>query len=324
MFNPPGSPLSSSATTTASTASVYRVTNRGGIVHGAIVRGGGTGGTGRIQRPAQRQARITDGRGDDDGNSGEPEAGGSATDAGVFPFRGVLHAGGAVEAAAVAVESAATTTTARPRNRDLPLDRHGTLLCSPPQPSQRQDGGALALDQASKQGGQGNNQDSAPPSPGRSPRVRPETTTSHHQRLSPPVAQVTVSWRRGPEREEGDTCDEEEVSPSMAELVPEVEVPSYTPGGREPCVFQGDHVAGYHDVTAAGFEGPRSGAYCGGGLGYEPLSKGPDYRKVCRRAEKGCSLYEGTVAVSRMQRIVPRNDSWVLRIYRVRNGSSTS
>eukprot|EP00903_Cladosiphon_okamuranus_P020041 g18408.t1 len=273
LLNPPGSPLSSSATATVSTSSVYRVTNGGGIVHGAIVRGGcGTGGTGRTQHPAQRQAKITGSGGDDRRNGGEPETSGNATDAGVFPFRGVPHAGGA-PAPAPAPPFAASTTTARPRNRDLPPDGHGGMLWSPSQPSRRQNAGALTLDHPPKRGGEGNNQELAPRSRGGSPRRHPETSTSDNRRLSPPVAQVTVSWGRGPEREGGGIFDEEEG------VAPEVEVPSYTLEGREPDAFQRDREAEYEEVMATEFEGPRVEACGGGGLAYEPLSKGPDYRK---------------------------------------------
>lgn len=261
MFHLPGSPLSSAAT--SSTASVYRVTDGGGIVHGAVVRGGGTGGTGRKQRPAQRRARVISG-GDADADGRGPEAAANVPDADMFSFRSA-HAGGA--------PAAATTTTARPQNSDWPLDGHGALLCSPP-PSQ-QDGGMRdqpAQDQV--------NRDSAL-SPTDYQYGRPETTGK--QRLSPPVAQVSVSWGQGPERE-GATLEGESAEPFTAEGAPQTEIPSYTRGGRGPTAFEGDHEAGYHDVLASfdGLGGGTCGGGGGGGLVHEKLSKGPDYRKVRR------------------------------------------
>ena len=278
MFNPPpGSPLSSAAT--ASTASVYRIIDGGGVVHGAIVRGGRGGagsGTGarRKQRPPPQQSRIPS-RGNG-GNGGGPEAPeGAPADADVFPPRGAHPGEGG--------SSTVTTTTARPQNRDFSLDGHGALLCSPPPPSPQQDG-AQGRRTHEDQGGQ----DSAQPTAGY-PDRRPEITDS--QRLSPNVAQVTVSWGGGAQGEGGGGVfqEEEDVSPSTAEHAPEMEVPSYTRGGRGPEAFRGDHETEYQDLVA-GLEGPASGAYGGGGgLVYEPPSKGPDYRKVRRNQRKTVS-----------------------------------
>eukprot|EP00752_Nemacystus_decipiens_P013317 g11795.t2 len=268
MFHPPGSPLSSAAT--ASTASVYRVTDGGGIVHGAIVRGGGGGrghSTGRKQRQAHRQAMAIRG----DGNGGWPRDTETVSGANEFPSQG----GRAAQVAA----SAANTMTARPHNREWRLDDRCSLLCSPP-PSQ-QDG---AQDQRLPEKG---GQDSAPPTAGHRYR-RPETTDS--QRLSPHVAQVSVSWGQGAQRE-GEAFEEErEVSPSTADHAPEVEVPSYTRGGRGPEAFQGDHNVGYQEMVA-GIEGQGSGSFGGGGLAYEPLSRGPDYRKGYARIDGRGSGY---------------------------------
>ncbi|CAM9388321.1 unnamed protein product, partial [Ectocarpus sp. 13 AM-2016] len=62
MLDPPRSPVpSTTATTTLSSSSVYRTTDRGGIVHGAIVRGGARGadGQGMTPWPAQQRERLT-------------------------------------------------------------------------------------------------------------------------------------------------------------------------------------------------------------------------------------------------------------------------
>lgn len=264
MLNPPTSPLSSA--TTASTASVYRVTDGGGVVHGAIVRGGGEGG--RKRPPAQRQARMA-GRGGGKGTGGRLEAGAS-------PFREVPHAGEA---------PAATTTTGRQQGGGdggggevlfaSPVDGQGALLCSPP-PSQQQ-----------RSPRQHQTHERTPQELAASPPAlhhRPETTG--HRRLSPRLGQVSVSWGQELRGEEAEAEEEEErVEPFTAVGVPVVSIPSYTRGGRRPRTLQSDRDvwnAEYQDV-AADYEklGSRRSAG-GGGFVYEPLSEGPDYRKVRR------------------------------------------
>lgn len=203
---------------------------------------------------------MTGGRGGGgEGHDSGAGATGSLSDAQAFPFRDTAHEG-------LASSETTTRTTARQNKRELPLDGHGTLLCSPPLPSPQQQ------DQESRDS-------STSTSPARSyRRSRPET--SDDQRMSPPLAHVSVSWGQGPEEEEEVPIDEGGVSPSTAGRAPEIAVPSYTRGGREPEAFQGDLEAEYRDVVAD-IEGLGGGASGGGGLAYEPLSKGPDYRKVC-------------------------------------------
>lgn len=262
MLNPPTSPLSSA--TTVSTASVYRVTHGGGIVHGAIVRGSREGA--RKRPPGQRQARVAAGRG-----GGKDREG--MLDTGVFPSR-EEHAGEA--------SSVATTTAADGADNDSsgngggreglfapPVDGQGTLLCSPPSSQQRSPSQHQARERK-KQALM-----ASPPSRHR----RPETTGN--QRASPRLGQVSVSWGQELTREEEEAMEGQRIEPFTAVGVPGTS-PSYSRGERAPRSLQSDRdvwSAEQQDVGGDN-EKPGSRRNAGGSFIYEPLSEGPDYRKV--------------------------------------------
>lgn len=265
MFNPPTSPLS--CATTVSTASVYRVTDGGGIVHGAIVRGGGEGA--RRRPPAPRRTGMAAGRGGYEGP-------GDVFDARAFASREVPEG----EA------PAATTTTVRQKGRqgDEGLNdsstnsgemkgsfvsasgSQGNLVYSPPSkessPSQHQTHEA-------KQGLR-----ATPPSRHRQPEI------IDNQRVSPQLGQVSVSWGQELTGEEKEATEEGQIEPSAAGMP--VASPSYKRGVRSPRVLQIDHnfsSAEYQDVLEE-YEKPGRQRGAGGSFVYEPLSEGPDYRKV--------------------------------------------
>ena len=247
MFNPPGSPLSSAAT--ASPASVYRTTDEGGIVHGAIVRGSRGGQRKQQQRQpaAQRQ-------------QARPEAGvGAAGSTATAATRPQDHRGGP------ATRAVAPTTESRGGD-GVPFDGHRAPAGSLPEsrPEGRRRGGH----NRKKQGLAGSATGSF---------HRPETVSD--QRLSPPpLGQVSVSWGQEPETGEAAAAERGVAPPLTARDAPAaVVVPGYIGGGRGPHAFRGDRAGG--DWNAEN-EDSESRLCAAGGFGYEPLSKGPDYRKV--------------------------------------------
>ncbi len=259
MFNPPGSPLSSAAT--ASPASVYRTTDEGGIVHGAVVRGS-RGGKRKQQPAAQRQARMPEwGSGDVEG---EESAAGSTRTQEAFPSQAADAGGGGA--------GSSGTAATRRDHPDFPPESGGygmpssgrrTPLESQQPASHRR--GRRRQERAREK------QDLA--ASGAGSVHRPETVDN--QRVSPPLGQVSVSWGQAPEVDE--TAGERAVTQFTACATPSVVVPSYTRGGRGAHdLLQGDLGGGW----SAGNEDFESRTSGGGGSGYEPLSKGPDYRKV--------------------------------------------
>lgn len=280
MSNPPTSPLSSA--TTVSTASVYRVTEGGGIVHGAVVRGGGEGA--RKRPSGQRQARMAVGRG-----SGQDLGG--ILDAGVFPFREV-HAGGASTATTMAArqqggqsDGTLIDSFCNPGEGEEMLassvdDGQGTLLCSPPPSQQRSPSQHQTRDRAK--------QELRTPTLSRHPR--PDATSS--QRASPRLGQVSVSWGQELSVEE-EATEEEKIEPFTTVGVP-VASPSFARGGKAPRTIQADRDVwspDYQDMLED-YEKPGSRRSSGGGFAYEPLSEGPDYRKVDSSVQ-GCVIFFG-------------------------------
>lgn len=278
MLNPPTSPLSSA--TTVSTASLYRVTDGGGIVHGAIVRGSRDGA--RKRPPAQRQARAAAGRGRGGGKAPE-----GTLDTGVVFPPGEEHAGEA-PSAATAEAAADGAADNDPTGNNYggggegslapPVDGQGTLLCSPPPSQQRSPSQRQACEREKRA------LRASPPSRHR----RPGTTGD--QRASPRLGQVSVSWGQELTREEEEeaTGEGQRVEPFTAVGAP-LASPSYTRGGEiraAPRTVQSSDrdvwSAEYQDVEGD-YEksGNRRNINAGGGgFVYEPLSEGPDYRKV--------------------------------------------
>lgn len=262
MFNPPGSLLSSAAT--ASPASVYRTTDEGGIVHGAVVRGS-RGGFRKQQPAGQRQTLMPEGGGSD-GEGGEG-AGGSARTQEAFPLQEPNAEGGAGSTGTPVTRRDHHGTGIHPDfppesgGRGMPFDGRRTPL-GPQQPASRQRG-RRRQEHARKK------QDMAVSGAGSI--HRPET--GDNQRISPPLVQVSVSWGQEPEVHK--TAGERRMTQLTACATPVV--PNYTRGGTGAhALLQGDP-GGSWNAGNEDFEG-RTGA--GGGFGYEPLSKGPDYRKV--------------------------------------------
>lgn len=229
-------PNSSFSLATASGASVYRVTDGGGIVHGAVVRGGGYQHRkdGR-QPPVPQHGRI--------GRRGAGEGNKSSFKADV---RALAKASGA--------------------NDKIFEDGAEIRLPS------GQDGGAPSLPQQQRR-----------QSLVASPLRKPETidTSNRDHRLSPPVVHVSVSW--------GDVEDQAAATKKINASQ------RRTDNAKEPAEFE-------HEVWNAEYGGRGQsegrwygadggtefgGSLSGSGNGGErgrytcnPLSKGPDYRKV--------------------------------------------
>ncbi|CAM9197469.1 unnamed protein product [Hapterophycus canaliculatus] len=245
MLNPPSCPLSSA--TTASTASVYRVTDGGGLVHGAIVRGGtrGTHGEGRRRGIQQGQARMA----------------GRGVPASIARQRGLRGNGPTFFLATDGEESRGLF--------NLPLDGEGMMLCTPA-PSSQQQAGPLHDHQQQPE------QDL--PAPAQSLLKRPGATGDRC--LSPTLGQVAVSWGRETEHETAEKM--QGLGPSTTRD-PVAIVPSCLRAGREPRSVRSDRdiwEARCYDLLSRD-DGPEiSESADGESFAYQSLSKGPDYRKV--------------------------------------------
>ncbi|CAM9625963.1 unnamed protein product, partial [Ectocarpus sp. 6 AP-2014] len=248
MLNPPRSPVpSTTATTTLSASSVYRTTDGGGIVHGAIVRGGARGGDAHGVRPWPTQQE-------------EPSAG------------RVRGAGGdKLRHQCDEAQNPSSSKNGVERGRSLarPTDGQGTLLCSPPSSFSQQR--------------------SLHSSPRRKKETELDTSTTPSarlsetpgtQRASPPLGQVSVSWNQ--EQDQGVEGGEEGAAPFTAVREPEVEVPNSSRSRRRSeSLPRNGGVWSTRNHTVVGEKGSGNRSHAGGGgFVYEPLSKGPDYRKV--------------------------------------------
>lgn len=244
MLNPPSSPVPS--TTTLSASSVYRTTDGGGIVHGAIVRGGTRGGDAQGIRPwpQQQQERLAGRVGDAGGDSLRHQR-----DEAQHP-------------------SSSKNGVERGGSLARPTDRQGTL-CSPP-PSLPQQ---ISLHSSARW----QKETELDTSTASSARL---TETPGTQRASPPLGQVSVSWNQ--EQEQGVKGVGEGAAPFTAVRETEMGVPKNSRSGRRPESLPrkgGVWSTRSHTVVSEKGSGNRSHADGGGSL-YEPLSKGPDYRKV--------------------------------------------
>lgn len=251
MLNPPRSAVpSTTMTTTLSASSVYRTTDGGGIVHGAIVRGGARGGDAQGMRPwpAQQQERLA-GRGRGAGGDklrhqrDEAQNPSSSKD-------GVERGG----------------SLARP------TDGQGTLLCSPPSSFSQQ----RSLHSSPRRRKETELDTSSAPSARLS-------ETPGTQRASPSLGQVSVSWNQ--EQDQGVEGGEEGTAPFTAVREPEVGVPKSLRSRRRPeSLPRNGGVWSTRNHTVVGEKGSGNRSHAGGGgFVYESLSKGPDYRKVkCR------------------------------------------
>ncbi|CAM9614464.1 unnamed protein product, partial [Ectocarpus sp. 12 AP-2014] len=248
MLNPPRSPVPSTAATTAlSASSVYRTTDGGGIVHGAIVRGGARGADAQGMRPwpAQQQERL---------------AGGS---------RGAV--GDKLRHQRDEAQNPSPSKNGVERGGSLarPIDGEGTLLCSPPSSFSQQ---CSLHSSPRRRKGMELNTSSAP-----SARL---SETPGTQRASPPLGQVSVSWNQ--EQDQGVEGGEEGTAPFTALPEPEMGVPKSSRSKRRPESLLrkgGGWSTRNHTVVGEKGSGSRSHAR-GGGFVHESLSKGPDYRKV--------------------------------------------
>ncbi|CAM9962775.1 unnamed protein product, partial [Ectocarpus sp. 8 AP-2014] len=248
MLNPPRSPVpSTTMTTTLSASSVYRTTDGGGIVHGAIVRGGARGGDAHGMRPwpAQQQKRLA----------------GRGRGAGGDMLRHQRDEAQNLSSSKNGVERGGSLAR--------PTDGQGTLLFSPPSSFSQQ----RSLHSSPRRRKETELDTSSAPS-----ARLPETPGT--QRASPPLGQVSVSWNQ--EQNQGVEGGEEETAPFTVVPAPEMGVPKSSRSRRRPKSLPrngGEWSTRNHTVVGEKGSGNRSHAG-GGGFAYESLSKGPDYRKV--------------------------------------------
>ncbi|CAM9499246.1 unnamed protein product [Scytosiphon promiscuus] len=244
MLNPPSCLMSSDSS--VSTASVYRVTDGGGIVHGAIVRGGTHRADGQMRRGLRQRG---------DGMAGRVAADGDA----------INYQGPTVDGS----DSHSATDGDEGRRSFTPPPKGGdTVLCTPSKSSQRQRRSPLH-DQHRQQ-----HQElaaAAQPSD-----HRPEATGG--RRLSPTLGQVGVSWGRDTGHVEAETM--------QGNGSPEPEDPavlSCSRGGIGARSLQNERDAletGYYGLLSNNDSAEQGGSAGSKGFTYESLSKGPDYRKV--------------------------------------------
>lgn len=274
MLNPANGPASSA--TTVSTASVYRVTDGGGIVHGAVVRGGtrsSTDGDERRRGLRQRQTNMA-GREGGDGDFSDNVGGAEG-----FKSREAQTGGVSASTAPQGGRRGDGPTLHSPtegkngRELDaLPPDGAGMVLCTPVPSTQRQ---ASLLNDPQQRPAQER--------PAQAPSPLEQHEAIGDRRLSPTLGQVAISWGRETENE---TAEAMRGSRPSAAKDPAAALSTCSRGGREPVslrIDRGVWEVGCSDLMSSPQGGGKRGSAGSEGFAYEPLSKGPDYRKVTRR-----------------------------------------
>lgn len=280
MLNPPSCSMSS--TTTLSTASVYRVTDGGGVVHGAIVRGGtrSTDVEERRRVPRQRQDRVA-GRGGGNGDVNDNVVRAKHLESRLTHALGVPASTRRQQGRRVdgpkfnlsADDEAGTGLFASLANGE------GMVICTPALSSQQHNIPLQDHHQLPQQGLS---------APAQSPIQQPGAIGDRS--MSPTLGQVAISWGREAGNETAGKMQGNE--PSMGGDSAAA-VPSFSRGGRGPRPLRSDRdtlEAGCYDMSSNGGAG-QDGGTGSEGFAYESLSKGPDYRKVIRVLSRSTSMH---------------------------------